>query len=298
MTPAGHIVNSNTKRHTAYLHAQSLRKCVALFEIWSSHGGKMSMLVFWVAKPCALIGRYPRFGGTYCLHLQGWSFLKNIDIYLQVHTALQPRRPTSTCITLHLHTYTHAHTHTHTYIHTTHTHIYIYIHTHTQHTHIYIHTYARAHMRLVQLTIFMLYFTQQIFSSYLQSMTSFRGFKTKQNSTVASKRNWVGNFSCTLDRNSVIPSLRHTWFKWESYLTSDVLKKPACVHTGVRSHTQEVFRVWESHSIFNRSTTQGLSLTLWSPEVTVCTTCLNNQQFCILYLCFSYNSLCKQRLFP
>jgi hypothetical protein len=33
---------------------------------------KMSVLVFWVVKPCGLAGRYHRFGGTYCLHLQGW----------------------------------------------------------------------------------------------------------------------------------------------------------------------------------------------------------------------------------
>jgi hypothetical protein len=31
---------------------------------------KMSMLVFWVVKPCRLVGRYLRFGGTYCLHLR------------------------------------------------------------------------------------------------------------------------------------------------------------------------------------------------------------------------------------
>jgi hypothetical protein len=30
---------------------------------------KMSMLVFWVVKLCGLIGRYERFGGTYCFHL-------------------------------------------------------------------------------------------------------------------------------------------------------------------------------------------------------------------------------------
>jgi hypothetical protein len=31
------------------------------------------MLVFWVVTPCELLGRYQRFGGTYCLHHQGWS---------------------------------------------------------------------------------------------------------------------------------------------------------------------------------------------------------------------------------
>jgi hypothetical protein len=30
----------------------------------------LSMLVFWVVTPCVLVGRYQRFGGTCCLHLQ------------------------------------------------------------------------------------------------------------------------------------------------------------------------------------------------------------------------------------
>jgi hypothetical protein len=30
----------------------------------------MLMLVFWVVTPCGLLGRYQRFRGTYCLHLQ------------------------------------------------------------------------------------------------------------------------------------------------------------------------------------------------------------------------------------
>jgi hypothetical protein len=28
------------------------------------------VLVFWVATLCGLVGRYQRFGGAYCLHLQ------------------------------------------------------------------------------------------------------------------------------------------------------------------------------------------------------------------------------------
>jgi hypothetical protein len=31
---------------------------------------KMSILVKWVVTPCGLVGRYQRFGGTYCLHRQ------------------------------------------------------------------------------------------------------------------------------------------------------------------------------------------------------------------------------------
>jgi hypothetical protein len=30
----------------------------------------MSMLVFWVVTPCGPVGKYQRFGETYCLHLQ------------------------------------------------------------------------------------------------------------------------------------------------------------------------------------------------------------------------------------
>jgi hypothetical protein len=44
---------------------------------------KVSMLVFCVVAPCGLVGIYQRFGGTYCLHIHG-------------HTALQPKKPTST----------------------------------------------------------------------------------------------------------------------------------------------------------------------------------------------------------
>jgi hypothetical protein len=61
----------------------------------------MSMLVFWVITPFGLVVRYQRFGGTHCLHLQGLSsedgggmFLRNVGIYLQVHTALRSRGPT------------------------------------------------------------------------------------------------------------------------------------------------------------------------------------------------------------
>jgi hypothetical protein len=30
---------------------------------------KILMLVFWVVRPCGLVGRYQHFVGTYCLHL-------------------------------------------------------------------------------------------------------------------------------------------------------------------------------------------------------------------------------------
>jgi hypothetical protein len=57
----------------------------------------MSSLVSWVVTPCGIVGRYQLFGETYCLHLQGGRmFLRNADIYVQVHTTLQPKRQTST----------------------------------------------------------------------------------------------------------------------------------------------------------------------------------------------------------
>jgi hypothetical protein len=74
---------------------------------------KISMLVFWVVIPCVLVGRYRHFGGTYCLHLQGYRWMqyvhpecwlkmkavcssKTLVSYIQVHTVLQPTRPTLT----------------------------------------------------------------------------------------------------------------------------------------------------------------------------------------------------------
>jgi hypothetical protein len=62
----------------------------------------MMMLVFWVVTPCGLVGRYQHFGGMYYTAFffspedEGSMFLRNAGIYLQVHMALLPRRPTST----------------------------------------------------------------------------------------------------------------------------------------------------------------------------------------------------------
>jgi hypothetical protein len=36
---------------------------------------KISTLVFWVVTPCGLVGRYQRFGGTHCHHLQHFGRL-------------------------------------------------------------------------------------------------------------------------------------------------------------------------------------------------------------------------------
>jgi hypothetical protein len=48
---------------------------------------KMSMLVCWAVTPCGLVRRYQRIEGTY------WK--QCVGVYLQVYTALQPRRQTS-----------------------------------------------------------------------------------------------------------------------------------------------------------------------------------------------------------
>jgi hypothetical protein len=56
-------------------------------------------LVFWVVKPCGLVGRYQCFSETYCLHLQPWRYLPtrphgitaqktNIDIFTTVSTSI------------------------------------------------------------------------------------------------------------------------------------------------------------------------------------------------------------------
>jgi hypothetical protein len=82
---------------TAYISSIHTVKTNVYFLHMEFH---LSMLVFWVVTPCGLQGRYQRFEGTYCLHHQSWSqssiLLPNVGIYLEVRTALQPRRPTST----------------------------------------------------------------------------------------------------------------------------------------------------------------------------------------------------------
>jgi hypothetical protein len=45
---------------------------------------RMTMLLFWVVKPCKLVGRHQCFGETYCIHLQGVATQKNniVKLYL------------------------------------------------------------------------------------------------------------------------------------------------------------------------------------------------------------------------
>jgi hypothetical protein len=57
----------------------------------------MSMLVFCVLTPCGLVGRYEHFGESNFSPEDGDSmFLRNVGVYLQIHMALLPRRPTMT----------------------------------------------------------------------------------------------------------------------------------------------------------------------------------------------------------
>jgi hypothetical protein len=59
------------------------------------------MAVFWDVAPCSLVDIDRRFRGAYIWRQPrtedgGSIFLQNFGTYLQVHTELQPRRPTST----------------------------------------------------------------------------------------------------------------------------------------------------------------------------------------------------------
>lgn len=59
----------------------------------------MSMLVFWVVTPCVLIGRCQPFGERHIFVLEDEDSVFSetyIGMYLRVHTALQPKTPTST----------------------------------------------------------------------------------------------------------------------------------------------------------------------------------------------------------
>jgi hypothetical protein len=60
------------------------------FQIWDNIGvltlNFMTSMVLWGMSPCRLVGRYQRFGGTYCLHVptiqHGATTRKtNIDIF-------------------------------------------------------------------------------------------------------------------------------------------------------------------------------------------------------------------------
>jgi hypothetical protein len=62
---------------------------------------KISRLVFLVVTPCGLVDiSEERTVSIFSLEHGGSMLLRNVGIYLRVHTALQPRRPTSTNIDL------------------------------------------------------------------------------------------------------------------------------------------------------------------------------------------------------
>jgi hypothetical protein len=42
---------------------------------------RMAMLLFWVVTSCGLVGKYQRFGETYCLQLQGWRWRQYVGSY-------------------------------------------------------------------------------------------------------------------------------------------------------------------------------------------------------------------------
>jgi hypothetical protein len=63
----------------------------------------IKIIVFWHVSPCCRGGRYQRFGGMCCLHLEcrrsdfnpedeGSTFLRNFDTYLPGYVASLPRR--------------------------------------------------------------------------------------------------------------------------------------------------------------------------------------------------------------
>jgi hypothetical protein len=49
---------------------------------------QMSVLVLWVVTPCGLVGRYQRFGGTFCFHLQDLSPEDGSGMFIRNYTNL------------------------------------------------------------------------------------------------------------------------------------------------------------------------------------------------------------------
>jgi hypothetical protein len=83
------LVGKNIKDHEKYTEPN------VRYEVLTAM--KMSMFVFWVVTPCGLVSRFQRFGETHFSPEDGDStFPRNVFICLQVHTALQLRKPTST----------------------------------------------------------------------------------------------------------------------------------------------------------------------------------------------------------
>jgi hypothetical protein len=66
--------------------------CVYLrFEVLTA--AKMSIVVFWVVRPCGTASCYKRFEATYrCTEDEVDKFLRNASYHLQGYTASQPKR--------------------------------------------------------------------------------------------------------------------------------------------------------------------------------------------------------------
>jgi hypothetical protein len=62
------------------------------------------MLICWVVTPCDLVGRHQRFGGTCCLHIQGWNphslttQKTNVDMTQLSQPCLRKRDATATVV--------------------------------------------------------------------------------------------------------------------------------------------------------------------------------------------------------
>jgi hypothetical protein len=46
----------------------------------------IKMIMFWAVTPCGLVDRYQRFGGKYCLHLQGWRWKQRRLVFLTLRS--------------------------------------------------------------------------------------------------------------------------------------------------------------------------------------------------------------------
>jgi hypothetical protein len=59
-------------KHTEWAYFEHTRAFSVFMWLDVLTAVKMSMLVFWVATPCGLVGRYQRLGGKYSVHLKSW----------------------------------------------------------------------------------------------------------------------------------------------------------------------------------------------------------------------------------
>jgi hypothetical protein len=59
--------------------------------------GPYGIAAYWVVTQCGLVERYVRFGGTFCLHFQGWSLelLAMVNVALCLEKVENPWFPTA-----------------------------------------------------------------------------------------------------------------------------------------------------------------------------------------------------------